>query len=137
MLTLSGYLKKHLKSNITKEQCKDTGLALLLVFLLLGYFTQNAIYYGISIPVILVVMIWPGLLKPVGIFWFSFSSLLGSVMSRIILTIIFYAVVVPVGYFRKLAGIDNLKLNQFRKSKESVMLVRDHLYDHTDIEKPY
>lgn len=137
MTALPDYFKFSIKSDISKEQCKDSGLALLLILLLLGYFTENQVYFKLTLPVLLITMIAPVLLKPLGIFWFTFSDLLGSLMSRIILSVIFFAVLLPVAYIRRLFGIDNLKLTQFKKGKESVMSVRDYKFLKADIEKPY
>jgi hypothetical protein len=48
------------------------------------------------------------------------------------MSIVFLVIVVPVGVFRKLMGIDNLKLRQFKKSRQSVMVTRDHQYEDAD-----
>lgn len=137
MSALQDFIRSGVKRNLTKEQSKDSGLALLLILILLGYFTGNSVYYTLTIPVLLVVMIVPGWFWPFGIVWFTFSNLIGSVMSKILLSIIFFVVVLPVALLRKLFGIDNLKLTQFKKDKESVMYIRDHRFVRNDIEKPY
>lgn len=124
-------------STVTNEQSKDTGLALLLIFLLLGYFTGITTYYKIGIVVLFLVMIYPGLFYPFAKVWFSFSNLLGSIMSKIVLTITYFLIVMPIAMIRKLAKIDNLKLNQFHRGTESVMIKREHVYNKSDIENPY
>lgn len=122
---------------ISREQCKDTGLALILILLLIGYFSGNILYYKLSIPVLVVTMTVPQWFYPLAVIWFAFSIFLGTIMSKILLTIVFYAVVVPIASMRKLSKIDSLKLKQFKKGNESAMIERNHVYDRHDIEKPY
>jgi hypothetical protein len=131
------FIRSSFKKDITKEQSKDSGLAILLILILLGYFTGNSFYFTLTLPVLLVIMITPGWFKPFGIIWFTFSYLIGSVMSKILLSIIFFIVVLPVAFIRKVFGIDNLKLTQFKKGNKSVMYIRDHRFLRSDIEKPY
>lgn len=124
-------------SSVTSEQSKDTGLALLLIFLLLGYFTGITTYYKIGMVVLVLVMIYPGFFNPLAKVWYSFSNLLGSIMSKIILTLTYFLIVIPIATIRKLAKIDNLKLNEFHKGTESVMIKREHVFNKSDIENPY
>lgn len=129
--------KKLIDTSMTREQCKDTGLAMILILLLLGYFTGNILFYKLSIPVLVLVMIVPGWFYPLAIIWYSFSSLLGTVMSKLILTVVYFIIVVPIAFIRRLSGIDSLKLNQFKKGTEGVMEMRNHIYTRKDIENPY
>lgn len=126
-----------LNTSLNKEQCKDTGLAMILILLLLGYFTGSIIYYKLSIPVLILLMITPGAFYPLAVIWFSISAIMGTIMSKIILTVVFFLIVFPIAAIRRLAGIDSLKLKQFKKGTESVMIVRNHIYTMNDIEKPY
>lgn len=129
--------KVHFSANITKAQSKDTGLAMILILLLLSYFTSNPLFYLLAIPVLLLVMIVPTWFYPLAIIWFGISSLLGTIMSTIILTVVYFVIVVPIAVIRKMAGIDTLKLRQFKKGTGTVMLIRKHIYTKADIEKPY
>jgi len=58
-------------------------------------------------------------------------------VSRILLTLVFFVVVLPVGLFRRAAGKDSLQLARFHQGRESVMRVRDHIFGPADIDKPY
>jgi uncharacterized membrane protein YgdD (TMEM256/DUF423 family) len=82
-------------------------------------------------------MTLPQVYKPIAVFWLGLSDLLGSVVSRILLSIVFFGVVTPIGIFRRLLGRDSLKLRAFKASKESVMLERNHTFVGRDIETPY
>jgi len=58
-------------------------------------------------------------------------------MSKVILTVVFIFILIPVGFVRKISGKDNLKLNQFKKSDKSVFITRDHTFTSEDIINPY
>ena len=58
--------------------------------------------------------IFPLLLKPVQKLWMSLAVLLGWLMTRVIVTILFYLVVTPIGILARLCGKDflNTKLDK-------------------------
>ena len=105
--------------------------------LLIGLFTRKAIFYQIGIPLLVVNMIIPVFFFPFAILWFGLSGLMGDILSRVILSIVYIFVVLPVGFIRKLAGKDPLNLRNFKRADHSVMINRDHLYSSDDLEKPF
>ena len=82
-------------------------------------------------------MTFPQLYRPVAVLWLGLSHLLGTVVSKILLTLVFFGVVTPIGLARKLLGIDSLKLKDFKSGENSVMIIRNHIFTGKDIEKPY
>ena len=54
----------------------------------------------------------PILLKPVYILWMTFAILLGWVMTRVILSIVFYFIMTPIGLLTRLLGEDFLALKK-------------------------
>lgn len=124
-------------TDITTKQSTDTGMAMVLLLLLIGFFTGSALFYKLAIPVLLVNMIYPNFYYPVAILWLGLSALLGTIMSKIILTIVYMLLVVPIGTIRRWAGKDDLRLKNFKKTSDSVFVVRDHTYQAQDLEKPY
>jgi polyferredoxin len=81
----------------------------------------------------LVTIVLPIIFFPFAVLWFGLSKLLSIVSPAIILGILFFLVVTPVGLLRRLLGKDSMKLKQFKKDKHSVMIDRDHLYIETDL----
>jgi multisubunit Na+/H+ antiporter MnhG subunit len=122
---------------ISKKQATDTGMAFVLVLLLIGLFTHNDLYYKLSIPVLIITMTIPMVYYPLAIIWLGFSQLLGDIVSKIVLTIIYILVVLPIGLIRRLMGKDSLQLSGFKKAKSSVMKTRNHEFTSKDIENPY
>jgi hypothetical protein len=122
---------------MTKDQCRDTGMAMVLIFLITYFFLklENFIYGAIALHVLNMAI--PQIYRPVAVIWFGFSHLLGMIVSKILLSIVFFTVVTPVGFIRRLLGKDTLQLRAFRSSGESVMVKRNHTFTPGDIEKPY
>jgi len=79
-------------------------------------------------------MIAPMIFYPFASAWFTIAEKLSLVGSVISLSIVFFIIVVPVGFIRKLTGKDDFKLKQFKRGKESVMITRDHVYCKEDLQ---
>jgi polyferredoxin len=121
----------------THNKARDTGLALLLILLLIVYFSQNVMLIIPSIGVIVLIMIWPKIFSPLAPLWFGLSRLLGTIVSKIILSLLYFLVVTPVGIFRRMLNKDSMKLKDWKNGKGSVLLERNHTYTKKDIDKPY
>jgi Saxitoxin biosynthesis operon protein SxtJ len=125
------------KTKITKDQSKDTGMAMVLVLLLLYLsLKQNGFLVG-AIAALVIDMTVPQLYRPVASVWLGVSQLLGIVVSKVILSVVFFCVVTPVGVVRRLSGKDSLRTKTFKASDKSVMKERNHTFVPADMEKPY
>ena len=103
-----------LNTKVTKEQSKDTGMALVLVLLLMWAFTRRDAFVLAAIALHVVNMTVPQVYRPAAVVWFGLSHLLGTVVSKVVLWIIFFTVVTPVAMWRKLFGMDSLQLRAFK-----------------------
>jgi hypothetical protein len=121
---------------ITRDQSRDTGMAmvLLLVLALLKWGRNELLIAALIVHV--VNMIVPQVFRPVAIAWFGLARLLGAVASRVLMFVVFALVVTPIGLLRRALGKDSLRLRAFRSGDESVMLVRNHTFTASDLEKP-
>ena len=54
----------------------------------------------------------PILLKPIYILWMTFAVVLGWVMTRVILSLVFYFIMTPIGLLTRLLGEDFLALKK-------------------------
>jgi hypothetical protein len=123
------------KANI--DQAKDTGLAMILILLLFVYLGK---YYDLVLPAIVVLlftMTWPAIFGPLARVWFGLSRFLGSIVSKILLTVIFYIVATPIGLLRRVSGADPMRLRKWKQNNESVFIERNHTYSANDLKKPY
>jgi hypothetical protein len=125
------------KKQLTVSQLFGSGLALILIFLLLYLFSKNQLYIHISVALTILLMVWPAPFKYFGLFWFAFGETLGFVVSRIILTLIFVLVVIPVGLLKRKSIRKNMHLNDFAKSNRSVFKERNHTFTSDDLLKPF
>jgi hypothetical protein len=130
-------MMEFLKRKITKDQSRDTGMAMVLLFLIVAASRKREGYLFIAMALHVVNMIWPQVYRPLALLWLGLSDLIGAVVSRILLSIVFFVVVTPIGIFRRLAGKDSLKLRAFKASQDSVMLERNHTFVGQDLERPY
>ncbi|MBN2109404.1 MAG: hypothetical protein JW832_18395 [Deltaproteobacteria bacterium] len=129
----AGFIPKQ----ITRDQAKDTGMAMVLICLLIGYFGHKQSCIGAAMLLLLVAMTWPSLYKPVGKLWFGLSHVLGTVMSKVVLSILFFILVTPIGLVRRFLGSDALLLKKWKKDQASVFKVRNHTFTAKDIQHPY
>jgi hypothetical protein len=125
------------KTVIDKGQARDTGMALVLLALLAWYFTRRDLLVLCAVALHVVNMTTPQVFRPAAVVWFGFSHVLGMVMSRVILTIVFFGVVTPIGVLRRMFGADSLQLRAFKAGRGSVMDRRDHVFTARDMEHPY
>ena len=124
-------------TQISKKQASDAGMAAVLILLLFGLFTNQVLYYKIAIPVLVLNMTIPMVFYPFAVLWFGLSQLLGTIMSKLILTLVYIFMVIPVGVTRRLLGKDALLLSEFKKGKNSVLKMRNYNFTSKDIENPY
>ena len=125
------------KTKITKDQSRDTGMATVLLLLILFVSRKREAYLFAAMGLQVLNMIAPQVFRPVAVLWLGLSHVLGIVSSKVLLSIVFFGVVTPVGFLRRLLGKDSLKLQEFKASEESVLVVRNHKYSAADLERPY
>jgi hypothetical protein len=121
----------------TPEQAKDTGMAMVLICLLLGYFGKFPKFLGVSIALLLITMTWPKAFKPLAGLWFGLSHVMGQVVSKIVLTLIFFLVVTPIGLIRRWTGADALQLKKWKRGSASVFVERQGPIPDKDLLNPY
>jgi hypothetical protein len=118
---------------VTRQQCTEFGLVVILVLAFLAFYRKQISYTGIIVVASLLTIIVPLIFYPLALLWFGIANLLKPISSAILLTLIFLIVVVPVGFIRRLLGRDSLKIKQFKKSRQSVLHNRDHVYEKEDL----
>ena len=75
---------------VSDSQTRDTGILFGVISVFLGLYSPYKFWFFIAIGILLITLLIPILLKPLAFLWFGFSKLLGWVMSRIVLFVIFY-----------------------------------------------
>lgn len=123
--------------SVTKDQSRDTGMAMVLLALLIYLKTKRGGFLYAAVLLQVVDMIAPRAYGPVAVVWLGLAEMLGTVMSRVLLFILFFGLVTPIGILRRLFGKDSLKLREFKAGEESAMTVRNHVFVGQDLERPY
>jgi len=88
-----------------EEDIRLWSLVLSIIFFILGIFNSK-------------------LLTPLNKLWFKFGILLGSIVSPLIMGIVYFLVVTPIGIIMRLLGKDLLKTNKI-KSASTYWIKRD------------
>ena len=101
---------------------KSFGIVFFVVFLLISLYPllndENIRYWSLLISLVFLILglINSNILKPLNKIWFKFGIILGKIISPLIMSIIFFLVVTPIGIFMRLIGKDllNLKFNNYK-----------------------
>ncbi len=103
---------------------RNFGLVFFIVFLLIALWpllkNNEVRYWSILISSFFLILgiINSKILTPLNKIWFMFGIQLGKIISPLVMAIIFFAVVTPIGVLMRLLGKDNLNL-KFNKSNKS------------------
>ncbi len=121
----------------TKEQAKDFGMVLALACIIAFLYTggRRALYCAVA--VLLIDVIYPAIYRVFASAWFNLSRILGNLVSKLILSLVFVIMVIPLGVLRRFLGFDSLNLKKWKKDSTSVFRVRDHAYGPEDLDRPY
>lgn len=126
-----------MKNMVTKKQNIDLGIVLTLVLLVSGLIFNVHLLFRIAVGTLLIAALLPVAYTPLSWVWFRFSTVVERIFSTIILSLIFYLVVTPIGLFRRFFAKDTMHLHDFGKEKKSVFIEKKKSYDKNDIEHQF
>ena len=107
---------KHIKTG--KKDLRSFGVTIGIILLLVAGFLfyrekesfQTFLYIaGVFIGLALIL---PSMLKPIYIVWMTFAVILGWFMTRVILSLLFYVIITPIGLVLRIFGKDFLELKK-------------------------
>jgi len=114
----------------------EFGMMVTLVLLIISLWMNNNLY-KYAIVTLLAAMLFPVVYTPFEWFWFRLAKVLEQASSKVILFLIFFIVITPVGVIRRLTGKDALHLKRFHKERKSVFVEKNHHYTLKDMEKQF
>ena len=123
--------------SITRRQNTEVGVLCAIALFLLFHFQGHRVYLLTGLAVLVFILILPIIFKPLAVLWFGFSRLLASFLPLVLLTVLFYVLVTPVGLFRKFLGKDTLKLKEFKKDEKSVLVETRKSFTKKDFERAF
>ncbi|SVD21954.1 uncharacterized protein METZ01_LOCUS374808 [marine metagenome] len=127
---------------ITKKEIRKFGIVIGIILLIVGVILlwKRNIYYpilmimgiflfvgGLSIPIIL---------KPIYIIWMIFATIMGWLMTRFILSLLFYGLITPISLIARLMGKKFIYL-RWDKINNSYWNYRSNKVQNVDYEKQY
>jgi len=137
-------LKEEIK-NIKEEKTDlrkfgvTVGIVILLISAALYLLDKDSfIYFGIiGILLLLFGIILPNLLKPLNKVWMTLAIILGWFMSRVILFVLYYFIITPIGFFLKLIGKDFLHLKIDKNSQSYWEIRKKNITEQIDYERQF
>ena len=105
-------------SEKNKSTNKSFGIVFFIVFFLIGIYPlfneHNIRIWSILISLVFLILglLNSKILTPLNKLWFKFGLLLGKIISPLIMGIIFFLVVTPIGLFMRMLGKDLLNLKK-------------------------
>ncbi len=100
---------------------RNFGVVFFIVFLIIAFWPfltgENLRLWAIIISLFFLILglLNAKILTPLNKAWIKFGEILGSIVSPIVMAIIFFGIVTPTGLLLKLIGKDVLKLKQNKK----------------------
>lgn len=117
---------------IDRNKSLEAQLAIVVGFGLIAYFSKNQ-YFSLSVLCVgLVFLLFPSIGNKVSLLWLKIAELIGGVMSKILLSIVFFAFLLPIATISKIFKKDVLGL---KKPEKSNYVERNHLYTGKDLEQ--
>ncbi|MFH0790877.1 MAG: SxtJ family membrane protein [Candidatus Omnitrophota bacterium] len=118
------------KLNLSTKNLRKFGITMAAAFLVISFFILIK-HRNSPLPAVITAIIFfisavliPNLLKPVYIFWMRLAFILGWINTRLILCVIFFLILTPIGLVIKLFGIDLLD-TKTDKNKQSYWIKKD------------
>ena len=114
----------------SKKDLRKFGLTVGIVFLAIAAFLfwkGKESYLALGIVggfLVIVGLLFPIILRPLNKTWMTLAILMGWVMTRVILTILFFTVLTPLGFIAKLFGKNFLDL-KLDKEQNSYWEIRE------------
>ena len=127
-----------------KGELRKFGITMGVVFLLLGGFSwwRGKEYYFyflcLSGAFIFLALIIPSVLKPINKMWRTLAILMSWVMTRVILSVLFYLGITPMSILARLVGKDFLKIKFERKDVTNYWIKKEkQVFEKADYEKQF
>ena len=118
------------KNKIKMGSNKSFGIVFFIVFLIIAFwpfvsFSTFKIWpLLISIIFLILGLMNSKILSPLNKIWFKFGILLGSIVSPIVMSIIFFVIITPIGIIMKMLGKD--LLNKKYNKQNSYWIIKDN-----------
>ena len=132
---------KNIKSG--KGELRKFGITMCIVIALFGGFSwwRGKDYYSylfiLSAVFFFLGLVTPFLLKPVHKIWMTLAILMSWFMTRVILSVLFYLGLTPMGFLARLFGKDFLGLKFNKNTTHSYWIPKEKVKDRNNYERQF
>jgi len=122
---------------MTNKECNDAGLALVFIALLTALIGKYSWALPLAVGLTLLLMISP---RPFALWargWFGLSHVMGTIVSKVLLTLVFFTIVLPIALVRRMMGKDTMRLGLWKNGDGSVFRVRGGRVTASDLEQMF
>jgi len=126
----------------SRKDIKNFGVTIGLILLIVGVFLfvrekdLFIYFFSVGLALIIISVITPVILKPIYKIWMIFAVIIGWIMTRVILSVLFFLIITTIGIFTRLIGKDFLNLKT--KNNVSYWNIRNKEYElNQDYEKQF
>ena len=112
-----------IKSKIKTSSNRNFGFVFFIVFLILGFWPiTNGEEIRIWLVAISLIFLILGIMKsklltPLNQLWFNFGMILGAIVAPVVMGVVFFLVITPIGLFMKIIGKDLLNIKYDKRKK--------------------
>jgi hypothetical protein len=119
---------------MTSRKQIESLAAILLALLLIGRWQRSWTYVAVAGGLLLLCLVWPGCARWVSVAWMKFGKAMGAVTGRVLLTVVYLLIVIPMGFVARWRGKLHIRL---KPRGQTNFEQRDHLYSEADFSNPW
>ena len=114
----------------TKKDLRKFGLTVGIVIAIISavlFYYERASYFYFGLAALLLIvpaLVSPQVLRPLNKIWMTLAIILGWFMTRVILSVLYYLILTPIGFIAKIFGKEFLDL-KWNHKKDSHWIKRD------------
>jgi hypothetical protein len=117
-----------------KEKIFETILTLVIAAVIFGLMLKIKVLLTIAVILGLIGLFIKPLAELISKIWLKFSELLGTISSKILLSLVYFIFLVPIAFLYKLFNKDSMKI---KNKYGSTFIQRNHKYVKEDLEQPW
>jgi hypothetical protein len=125
------------KGQMSRQMAVDTAIAIALVFLLFGLNRHERWAVRSAAATLVAALVAPSVFRYPAAMWLELGRGLGAASSRLIVGLLFFFIVAPVGLLQRLTGKDRMLRRRWRRDGASVFHRREKTFTPADLIKPY
>jgi len=132
---------KNIKSE--KSDLRKFGITIgVILFIIAGFLFwkekesfQILLNFGVTFCILGIAI--PFILKPIYWVWMIFATIIGWIMTRVILSLMFYAIITPIGFILRLFGKQFIELNWNKTDSTYWKYRTKSIFEKEDYEKQF